>query len=254
MLDIKNIRVGKRLLFTGDSFSINKGSLKIEYFLNVDQSFGDFSYDDLYIVKRKINPSRDYYKKAFDIKYMSDEAINGFYLLIDGNDDFAYVREEDRLVIPKRFDIATPFNEYGYAMIADKGSVTWINKNFENFNPDTNTFVDPSKGNFVAFREVHEFNGLNNPLSKAVEFDDTVSYVNTNGKLQGFRYILNDGSISSWDKELFDDLEFTNFDNRGIMIPPKRDIALVEDGYIYSKDKVDEIDKKQVKNKIIVKK
>ena len=247
MFDIKNIRVGKRFIFAGDTFGINKGSLETDYFLNVNQSFGDFSYDDLYIVRKKINPSSDYEKKAFDIKYMSDEAVNGFYMLIDGNDDFAYVREEDGLVIPKRFDIATPFNEYGYAMIADRGNVTWINKNFEFFNPGTNTFVDATKSNVKAFKEVHEFRGLNNPLSKAVGYDEMVSYINTKGELQKFRNILSEGKVSSWDKEFFDDLEFTNFDDRGIMIPPKRDIALVEDGYIYSKDRVDEVDKKMIK-------
>ena len=42
--------------------------------------------------------------------------------------------EKDNILLPYRYDIATDFNEYGFAMIGKNGKVSWIDKKFNYLN------------------------------------------------------------------------------------------------------------------------
>ena len=60
--------------------------------------------------------------------------VNGFKLVEFNDNRYGYIREEDHLLMPYRYDIASDFNEFGLAIVGKNGSVSWINKNFEYLN------------------------------------------------------------------------------------------------------------------------
>ena len=103
-------------------------------------------------------------KKSNTIIDDSNEFVNGFKVVQTKNKEFAYVRESDNALLPYRYDIATNFNNYGYAMVAKNGGVSWIDKNFSYLNRDGN-FVEED-GYFIGFNGVSEFIGNSCPLSR----------------------------------------------------------------------------------------
>ena len=93
----------------------------------------------------------------------------------------------------------------------------------------------------LGFKEVYNFSGNKNPLSKIVTFDDDIFYLNTEGKIQKFKYKYDDGKTSSWDREYFNDTDFRNFEESGYMISKDGKIVLSEDGYIYTGEEIKNI-------------
>ena len=61
---------------------------------------------------------------SFDIIDDSREFVNGFKVVQTANLEYAYVREADNKLLPYRYDIATDFNEYGYAIVGKDARVS----------------------------------------------------------------------------------------------------------------------------------
>lgn len=127
---------------------------------------------------------------SFDIIFESKEFVNGFKVVQTANKEYAYIREEDNTLLPYRYDVATQFNEYGYAMVGKNGKVSWINKNFEYLNvngemtlKDNNDYV-----NFNGFVRINNFSKGEIPLSKVScdGYNLAVKYFGTDGKFKKF--------------------------------------------------------------------
>ncbi len=114
------------------------------------------------------------------IKKESENFVNGFKVVLITNGEYAYIRESDNTLLPYRYDVATDFNEYGYAMVGKDGKVSWINKDFEYLNSEGKMVKehineDPPRGfvenvndiytPFNGWVRVQAFNNGKNPLS-----------------------------------------------------------------------------------------
>ena len=51
----------------------------------------------------------------------SNDFVNGFKVVQTSNGEYAYVRQSDFQLLPFRYDVASDFNEYGFAMVGKKG-------------------------------------------------------------------------------------------------------------------------------------
>lgn len=129
----------------------------------------------------------------------SNEFVNGFKVVQTENGEYAYVRETDNCLLPYRYDVATNFNEYGFAMVGKDGFVSWIDTNFKYFNIDGN-FVEEKVDkypSFNAWQTVSEFSKGEIPLSRLFYdknlFGKTV-YLGIDGKLKEFYQY--DGNIN----------------------------------------------------------
>ena len=71
--------------------------------------------------------------KSLEIIDDSRDFVNGYKVVQTANKEYAYVREEDNKLLPYRYDIATDFNEYGYAMVGKDARVSWIDRDFRYF-------------------------------------------------------------------------------------------------------------------------
>lgn len=58
----------------------------------------------------------------------SREFVNGFKVVRLSNFLFAYLRESDNKLLPFMYELASDFDEYGFAMVAQKGTVAIIRK------------------------------------------------------------------------------------------------------------------------------
>ena len=133
---------------------------------------------------------------SFDIIDDSREFVNGFKLVQTANMEYAYVKEEDSTLLPFRYDIATDFNEYGYAMVGKDGKVSWIDKNFKYLN-NKYEMVKEDSSKFNGFLSVSDFSKGEHPLSKvcscSYDWNKKTSYFGVDGKIKEFsRY---DGKI-----------------------------------------------------------
>lgn len=70
----------------------------------------------------------------------SRDFVRGYKVVTMKDGSFAYLREEDGKLLPYRFDIASDFNELGFAMVGLGRGVTWLNKKFEIL---TGTYWEP---------------------------------------------------------------------------------------------------------------
>lgn len=94
----------------------------------------DYTINDKENHSMKIRVSLPYNtrpKISDEIVSADSEFINGFKVVQTANGEFAYIRESDGLLLPYRYDIATRFNQYGFAMVAKDGDATWINTSFQ---------------------------------------------------------------------------------------------------------------------------
>ena len=176
---------------------------------------------------------------SFDIIDDSREFVNGFKLVQTANMEYAYVKEEDSTLLPFRYDIATDFNEYGYAMVGKDGKVSWIDKNFKYLNSKYE-MVKEDSSKFNGFLSVSDFSKGEHPLSKVCscgyDWNMKTSYFGVDGKIKKFaRYdgeIIRDGdSIKkfSYYSEDFNDKGYATANNDWL-------ILLSSGYYLYTKD------------------
>lgn len=125
--------------------------------------------------------------------------INGFKIVILSNGEFAYVSESNNELLPYRYDFACNFNEYGLAMVAKEGVVSWINKNFEILSQqgifiDEKTFFSSNSG----FTDIGKFSNGKIPLA-VLNYsscgDYFGSYIDTNGQIKQFYNVDENGTI-----------------------------------------------------------
>ena len=175
---------------------------------------------------------------SFDIIDDSRDFVNGFKVVQLDNKEYAYVKEEGNTLLPFRYDIATDFNEYGYAMVGKDGKVSWIDKNFKYLNIQEKKFTEEyeiGSYGFNGFLGANDFSKGEYPLSKIYRsgYTNTVSYLGTDGKIKEFyRY---DGEIIRDDEsnKCFSDYS-EDFNDKGYAKANNGELILLSSGYYLS--------------------
>ena len=175
---------------------------------------------------------------SIDIIDDSRDFVNGYKVVQTDNEEYAYVREEDNKLLPYRYDIATDFNKYGYAIVGKNARVSWIDKNFRYFNEEEEKFKEEQEigyNTFNGFLGVSDFSKGENPLSRMYRrgYNNTVSYLGTNGKIKEF---------SKYDGEIIRDDESNkyfsyyseDFNDNGYAKANNDEITLLSSGYSLS--------------------
>lgn len=123
----------------------------------------------------------------------TNDFINGFKVVQTANGEYGYVRESDNILLPYRYDVASNFNQYGFAMVGKDGSVSWIDKSFKYLNPFCYDMVeenlDKSYIEFKGFGEISNFSKGDIPLSRVYNGRNTygiTAYFGINGQIQTF--------------------------------------------------------------------
>lgn len=156
--------------------------------------------------------------------------IHGYKVVLTNRGECAYVRESDGKLLPYRFDFATNFNEYGFAMVAKDGKVTWMNESFECL-VSNGQMVDNTTSFKDAFLEISNFSGTKQPLSKCKIDTDLSCFFSTDGKVKQF-FAYEDGQLSSRGTIVFRGV--TDFNDDGYAFAEDRVLFL--DGYWCRKD------------------
>ena len=136
-------------------------------------------------------------EKSTEIVDDSNDFVNGFKVVKTNNGEYAYLREEDNLLLPFRYDLAFNFNEYGFAIVCKDGKVTWIDRDFKFLNIQGEMVEDntDSWDNFDGFSGISEFSEGEIPLSRLFICDDQeVCYFSTDGIIKEFS--IYDGKIN----------------------------------------------------------
>ena len=173
-------------------------------------------------------------EKTTDIIDDSRNFVNGFKVVQTANKEYAYVREEDNTLLPFRYDIATDFNEYGYAMVGKDGKVSWIDKSFKYLNSEYEMLKEDST-EFNGFLSVSNFSKGEHPLSKLcnIGYNNEVRYFTTDGKIKNFS--LYDGEIiRDGDSIKKFSCCSTEFNDKGYATANEGDIILLSSGYYLS--------------------
>lgn len=176
--------------------------------------------------------------KSFTIIDDSRDFVNGYKVVQTANKEYGYIREEDNTLLPFRYDIATDFNRYGYAMVGKNAKVSWIDKNFRYFNAEKEEFTEEYEigyNSFYGFLGVSDFSKGEYPLSKIYrhEYGDTVKYLGTDGKIKEFYNF--DGNIIRNDKPNKNFSYYSeNFNDKGYAKANKGEFILLSSGYCLS--------------------
>ena len=190
----------------------------------------------------RVNILLPYYSRpdiSFDIIDDSRDFVNGFKLVQTANMEYAYVKEEGNTLLPFRYDVATDFNEYGYAMVGKDGKVSWIDKNFKYLNSKYE-MVNEDSSKFNGFLSVSDFSKGEHPLSKvcscSYDWNKKTSYFGVDGKIKGFsRY---DGEIIR-DSDSIKNFSYysEDFNDKGYATANNDWLILLSSGYyLYTKD------------------
>ena len=167
---------------------------------------------------------------SIDIIDDSRDFINGFKVVQTDNEEYAYVREEDNKLLPYRYDIATDFNLYGYAMVGKNARVSWIDMNFRYFNEEEEKFTKEQEIGYNTFNGllgVSDFSKGETPLSRMYRhgYENKVSYLGTDGNIKEFynfdgEIIRDDESNKyfSYYSEDFNDLGYAKANDGEIML------------------------------------
>ncbi len=159
----------------------------------------------------------------------TDEFINGYKVVQVETGEYGYIREQDNLLLPYRFDIASNFNEYGYAMIARDGKATWLNKEFDLLSIDEEMIpYDEAINDFnrIGYQEVSNFSKGKIPLSRVYDNRRTLNRLTGSSTAFGFAYVGIDGkykefreyngeNLSHYVHKRFDIGRGTDFDEKG---------------------------------------
>ena len=176
---------------------------------------------------------------SYDIIDGSRDFVNGFKVVQTANMEYAYVKEESNTLLPFRYDIATDFNEYGYAMVGKDGKVSWIDKNFKYLN-NKYEMVNEDSSKFNGFLSVSDFSKGEHPLSKVCscgsDWNRKTSYFCVDGKIKEFsRY---DGEIIR-DSDSIKNFSYysEDFNDKGYATANNDWLILLSSGYyLYTKD------------------
>ena len=190
----------------------------------------------------RVNVLLPYYSRpniSFDIIDDSRDFVNGFKLVQTANMEYAYVKEEGNTLLPFRYDVATDFNEYGYAMVGKDGKVSWIDKNFKYLNSKYE-MVNEDSSKFNGFLSVSDFSKGEHPLSKvcscSYDWNNKTSYFGVDGKIKEFsRY---DGEIIR-DSDSIKNFSYysEDFNDKGYATANNDWLILLSSGYyLYTKD------------------
>ena len=190
----------------------------------------------------RVNVLLPYYSRpdiSFDIIDDSRDFVNGFKLVQTANMEYAYVKEEGNTLLPFRYDVATDFNEYGYAMVGKDGKVSWIDKNFKYLNSKYE-MVNEDSSKFNGFLSVSDFSKGEHPLSKvcscSYDWNKKTSYFGVDGKIKEFsRY---DGEIIR-DSDSIKNFSYysEDFNDKGYATANNDWLILLSSGYyLYTKD------------------
>ena len=179
-------------------------------------------------------------RKSFDIIDDTRDFVNGFKVVQTANKEYAYVREEDNELLPYRYDIATDFNEYGYAMVGKEVKVSWIDRNFRYFDATLETFLDEEKNKsdrFNGFSSISKFSKGEHHLSKLLrkdyDSDSSVIYLGTDGKIKKFYKYDGDVINEQVFKKEFP-LDSTTFDDNDYATFYRNNFILLSSGYYLS--------------------
>ena len=221
--EIKSIEV----LFVENKFEkiryvINKGTTK-EYTIYVESPY----------IERP--------KKSFDIINESGNFVNGFKVVQTANKQYAYVKEEDNTLLPYRYDVATDFNEYGYAMVGKDRNISWIDKKFKYLCSNGKMIeenINDKPISFKGFDKISNFSKGTTPLSKVCRreyYDLPVSYFGIDGKFKKFYWYNYDRvcDLEGTDRECFP-LDSTSFDDKGYATFHQNEYILLSSGYYLS--------------------
>lgn len=122
----------------------------------------------------------------------TNDFINGFKVVQTANGEYGYVRESDNILLPYRYDVASDFNQYGFAMVGKDGSVSWIDKSFKylnSFGDMVDEDLDDDCSEFKGWGEVNNFSEGEIPLSRVYDGRNTYGityYFGINGQFQTF--------------------------------------------------------------------
>ena len=187
MQKIKNIYCNYKALF-------NNGYRYICYEINRNEK-------DRFVIYTKL-PENNRPIKSEVLKDSNNSFINGFKVVQTQNNEFAYLEEKDNYLLPFRYDFATNFNKYGFAMVGKDGSVSWIDKNFNYLNSNGIMIKENENELFDGWQGISDFDDSNNPLSLIYNKNivNKYMYFDTNGSIKQFyKYdgIINDKIIKT---------------------------------------------------------
>lgn len=134
--------------------------------------------------------------------------INGYKVVQTSNGEYAYIRQSDFQLLPFRYDIASDFNEYGFAMVGKNGSVSWIDTSFRYLNLEGEMIEEDFDINYAKFngwQRVSSFSKGAIPLAQVYDGRNAygrVSYFGTDGKFKEFY---------KYDGELDESFPISNF-------------------------------------------
>lgn len=130
------------------------------------------------------------------------EFINGYKLVKLANGFYAYIRESDNKLMKHLYNIATDFNEYGYAMVGRNDSVTWINKDFNYLSLKgwvEDTVYDKGDDWFNSYMygmvSVDKFSSGDIPLSRIGQNNELCFYIGIDGKIISFKALEEEDTI-----------------------------------------------------------
>lgn len=185
----------------------------------------------------------EYYRfeRSDEIIDQASDFVNGFKVVLTKNGEYGYVREEDNVLLPFRYDVAFDFNKYGFAIVGKNGDVSWINKDFKYLNSKGEMVEDSFDNKFAKFdgwQEIGAFSSGDIALSRVYDGRNScgkVAYFGENGKLKEFyRY---NGKINENDYVSFFN-RGSKFDEKGHAMADKK--MLFSKGYYISfKDLID---------------
>ncbi len=178
---------------------------------------------------------------SIDIIDDSRDFINGFKVVQTDNEEYAYVREEDNKLLPYRYDIATDFNLYGYAMVGKNARVSWIDMNFRYFNEEEEKFTKEQEIGYNTFNGllgVSDFSKGETPLSRMYRhgYENKVSYLGTDGNIKEF-YNFDGEIIRDDESNKYFSYYSEDFNDLGYAKANDGEIILLSSGYyLYTKD------------------
>lgn len=175
---------------------------KINSIIRSSNVYSDYKYRYIYYTINEDEESQcvlrtklPLYGRPFMSKEIIDDShdfVNGFKVVLMATKEYAYIRQSDNKLLPFRYDVASDFNEYGFAMVGKDASTSWIDTDFKYLSfrgkmveeDINNIFVD-----FNGFQGVREFSKGAIPLSKVYYFGNrlsSISYFGIDGQLKEF--------------------------------------------------------------------
>ena len=166
-----------------------RASYNLRYIINGD-------YENAYRVTAE--------KYDWDNKEIVEESefINGYKLVKLANEFYGYIRESDNKLMEHLYNIATDFNEYGYAMVGRNDTVTWIDKDFNYLSlkgwvedPVYNKHNDWFNGYMYGMCSVDKFSEGDIPISRIGQNCELCFYIGIDGKTIYFKALEEEDTV-----------------------------------------------------------